>query len=374
MKLTSRQSQLIAALFSLQQSAQETLWVASSEIVRSLDLGHGVDPSGISRDWAALEENGLVLAEGSTRARRYRLCTESTAYLEWDLTRPPELRKPVAYNFDLLKNYEPNVTSWLGPDALALISTELDYDPRDVDPQDYRRVLNTLIIDLSFASSVLENVNISWLDTKTLIEFGERPQGLNERELRIVLNHKDAIEFIRDHKEEVSISRRDIFDLYKLISAGLLGNPADAGRIRKSAVFFDTSRYRPIDNSFVLEEQFNLFCVKAALIKNPHEQALFAMAMIPYLQPFQDGNKRTSRLAMNLPLITAGLPPLSFTSMKKRDYMFALLALYERGRVDFLANTYVKAYQGSAEKYSQLMRYLGEGGTLSSLDIEPQRP
>lgn len=374
MKLTFRQSQLLTALFSLNQAPQPTPWAASSEIVTSLNFEHAVDPSGISRDWAVLEEVGLIEAEGSTRARRYRLRTKSTAYLEWDLTRPPELREPVAYNFALLRSYEPNVTNWLSPEALELLSTQIDYDPGDVDPHDYRRVLNTLIIDLSFASSVLENVNISWLDTKTLIEFGERPQGLNERELRIVLNHKDAIEFIRDHKEEVSISRRDIFDLHKIISAGLLGNPADAGRIRKSAVFFDTSRYRPIDNSFVLEEQFNLFCTKAALIKNPHEQALFAMAMIPYLQPFQDGNKRTSRLTMNLPLINAGLPPLSFTAMKKRDYMFALLALYERGRTDFLADTYVRAYQGSAEKYSQVMRFLGEGGTLSSLDIEPQRP
>jgi Fic family protein len=372
MKMTNRQSQLLAALLERQDGSTIPSWVTSGEIVRALGLE--VDPAGISRDWATLEAQGIVQAEGSTKARHYRLRTDSTEYLEWDLTRPPELRKPVTYNFEILKNYTPNVTTWLHQDALHALQTQIDYRPSDIHVEDYRRVLNALIIDLSFASSVLENVKISWLDTKSLIEFGERPSGLSERELRIVLNHKDAIEFIRDNKGHISVNRRDIFDLHKMVSAGLLGNPEDARRIRRSPVFFDTSRYRPIDNSFILDEQFDLFCTKAAQIEDPHEQAFFAMAMIPYLQPFQDGNKRTSRLTMNLPLINAGLPPLSFTSMSKRNYMFALLALYERGRVDLLAHAYVQAYQGSAEKYSQVMRFLGEGGTLSTLNIASSRP
>lgn len=366
LKLTDRQASILG--FAVQQLALASIpgWLTTSDIVQELHLD--VDPSRVSRDWSALELSGLFESEGSTKSRRYRLRTDSLEYLEWDLTRPPELRRPVPYNFDFLRDYVPNVTQWLPDDALQQLQTGEFYSPADVNAEDYRRILNALIIDLSFASSVLENVNISWLDTKTLIEFGERPKGLTDHEMRIVLNHKNAIEFMRDNRGQLFVSRRDVFDIHKLVSAGLLGNPEDSGRIRKSPVFFDTSRYRPIDNSFVLGEQFDIFCGKAGEIENPHEQALFAMAFIPYLQPFQDGNKRTSRLAMNIPLINASLPPLSFTSMNKRDYMFSLLALYERGRVDLLANAYVRAYKNSAEKYGEIMRFLGDGGTLTTLE------
>lgn len=370
MKLTDRQSKIMFALFNERAADDSNRWVSPGEIIGKLNLS--VDPAGISRDWAALESSGLVQSEGSTKSRRYRLQSESDAYLEWDLTRPPELRPVVTYSIDILKDYEPNVTNWLNVDAKNLLDAHTTYDPNTVDAEDYRRVLNALIIDLSFASSVLENVNITWLDTKTLLEFGLKPHGLTDKELRIITNHKDAIEFMRDHRGELQTSKRDILDLHKMVSAGLLGNTEDSGRIRRGIVFFDTSKYRPIDNSFILEEQFDLYCAKAAKIENPHEQALFTMAMIPYLQVFQDGNKRTSRLAMNLPLINAGLPPFSFTSMNKREYMFSLLAFYERGRVDVLAKSYVEAYKVSANKYGEIMRFLGEGGTLSTLEPVPK--
>lgn len=95
------------------------------------------------------------------------------------------------------------------------------------------------------------------------------------------------------------------------------------------------------------------------------------MAFMPYLQPFQDGNKRTSRLTMNMPLIKASMAPFSFTTVDKMDYMFALLAFYERGRTDFLAQVYVDAYRRGAEKYNDLLRMLGDGGTLATLAADP---
>ena len=52
---------------------------------------------------------------------------------------------------------------------------------------------------------------------------------------------------------------------------------------------------------------------KARHIKNPIEAAFFLWVNIAYLQPFADGNKRTSRLSANLPLLLQLLPTISPT-------------------------------------------------------------
>ena len=51
---------------------------------------------------------------------------------------------------------------------------------------------------------------------------------------------------------------------------------------------------------------------KVGQVTDPFEQSFFAMVHVPYLQPFADVNKRTSRLLANLPLIRANLCPLAF--------------------------------------------------------------
>lgn len=91
------------------------------------------------------------------------------------------------------------------------------------------------------------------------------------------------------------------------------------------------------------------------------------MTFLPYLQPFQDENKRTSRLGMNIPLLKNQLAPFSFTDLRKSDYMFGLLAFYERGQHEFLAEAFVKAYQKTAPRYAELVSYVQQGGVLGTL-------
>jgi Fic family protein len=360
MKLTQRQDEILSFFISELDSGKE--FVTASEVMESLSAK--VERTTIFRDLDALCDNLVLKADGSTKNRVYKLDEKSLAYLEWDLTRPPETRKIVPYNYNVLEEYIPNETFWLG-DTEDL--TQL-YPTSDADADDnYRKVLNALLIDLTYASSRLENVKISWLDTKSLIEFGEQPKGLTKEEMAIVLNHKEAVKFMCEQRGEIGINKRDLCDIHKLLMVDLLGNPQDAGRLRQGIIFFDGSKYKPIDNSFILEEQFRLFCDKAEAIHDPFEKAFFSMLMIPYLQPFQDGNKRTSRLCMNFSLLKNGLAPFSFTTISKRDYMFSLLAFYERGRVDPMSKVFRESYVKSAEKYAETMRYLSEGGSLSTL-------
>ena len=321
------------------------------------------------RDLAAMVEAGLLLPDAPTRARTYRLNPDSPAYLQWDLSRPPPQRPEVRYNPSLLNNYQPNQTFLLNTAQRAELMQVGNIAGADklTPSKNYSRLISTLLIDLAHASSNLENVPISWLDTKTLIEFGEQPDGLNATELKIVLNHKSAINNLTTHAQEMQLARRDLFDLHAQIADGLIAETSAIDSLRHRVVRFADSRYLPPDNPHLLREAFDQFCDKANTIIDPYEQAFFTMVFIPYLQPFQDGNKRTSRLAMNIPLLKNQLAPFSFTDLRKRDYMFGLLAFYERGQHHFLAEAFVNAYRKTAPRYATLLDYIQQGGVLGTL-------
>jgi len=371
--MTPREEKLLDALAKKLARDGQSTWLSPAEIGDLLsplrNANSASEGASISRDLANLSAAKLIVTEGSTRSRRIKLNESSEQYLRWDLSRPPELRTPVPYKKEILASYVPNQTKWL-PATIRIESNALE--KQRVSPENYRRVLNSLVIDLTYASSNLENVNISWLDTKALVEFGATPNGLSEKDLQIVMNHKTALQFMCEHRTDLDVCHRDICDLHSQLMLGLLADTSAIGKIRNNVVYFDGSRYQPIGNEFVLREEFDSFCEKASQIEDPHEKALFTMAFMPYLQPFQDGNKRTSRLTMNIPLVKASLAPFSFTAVNKADYMFALLAFYERGRTDFLANVYVDAYRVSAEKYNDLLKLLGDGGSLATLAISPE--
>ena len=350
-------------------AAGDSEWVSAGGV--AVALAADVERTTIFRDLRKLVADGVVQAAGPTRSRVYRLHRKSSEFFKWELSQPPESRHRVAYDPEILKTYRPGKTRWLTKmqrDALHKLA-----QPRlRADEAAYRRVMNSLLIDLAYASSRLEDVRISWLDTKALIELGERPQGLTDKEFRIVMNHKEAIGFICDNRMDLDLSRRNILDVHKLLSARLLGNPQDEGHIRRSLVYSTESAYRPLDNPFVLEEQLNLFCDKANAIHDPFERSFFTMAMLPYLQPFQDANKRTSRLCMNIPLLRESLAPFSFSQIDRRAYVFGLLALYERGRPDFLAQVFFDTYVRSAPKYTELLEVVHAGGSINTLSAEPQ--
>lgn len=325
-----------------------------------------VERTSLFRDLRKLVQLQLLVQDG----KGYRVSKDSDGYIKWDLSRPPFQRNPVSYNPLLLGGYKPNV-SFLLDDAqmksLEKVGSVSGVKEASGQGKSYERVLSSLLIDLTHASSNLENVNISWLDTKTLIEFGEKPDGFSEKQMRVVLNHKEAIAFLMLHGKDMSIVKKDLMDIHSILMGGLLGDVSATGNLRSAVVRFDDSKYTPPSNQDQLRESFQEFCEKASAINNPYEQSFFTMVFIPYMQPFQDGNKRTSRIAMNIPLVKNELAPFSFSDIGKRDYIFGLLAFYERGRHSFLAESFVGAYERSAVRYSSLVNFINEGGLLNTI-------
>jgi len=95
------------------------------------------------------------------------------------------------------------------------------------------------------------------------------------------------------------------------------------------------------------------------VIQDPFEQALFAMVQLPYLQPFDDVNKRVSRLSANIPFIKRNLSPLSFIDVPRALYTDALLGVYELNKADLLRDVFIWAYERSAARYAAVRQSLG---------------
>src|SRR5690606_34115962 len=132
------------------------------------------------------------------------------------------------------------------------------------------------------------------------------------------------------------------------------------------------SSYRPLEDPIQIEEEFEVLIAKAAQIEDPFEQSFFLLVHIPYLQSFEDVNKRTSRIASNIPLLKAGLAPMSFLTMDDRDYIDGLIGIYELNNVSLLRDAYLDAYMASAQNYKALRR--GRNATQSSIGLPGFRP
>ena len=119
----------------------------------------------------------------------------------------------------------------------------------------------------------------------------------------MILNHKEAIQYVVDNLDDVTISRGDICNIHALLADGLLIDPAMAGRLRRLPAGISHSSYHPLEDQFEIEEEFEILITKAAEIVDPFEQSFFLLVHIPYLQAFDDINKRASRIASNIPLL-----------------------------------------------------------------------
>jgi hypothetical protein len=279
------------------------------------------------------------------------LSTEGDAIRSY-VRRPVQGRRPVGYSIGFLEAYRPNATYYL-PEKLREQLHVIGRTPA-VDDQAgtfARDILNRLLIDLSWASSRLEGNTYDRLETERLIQFGEAAEGKGAIETQMILNHKMAIEYLVHDAGRVGVDSETVVALHALLSDGLLADPMACGRLRKDDVAIGGSVYLPIALPQRIEELFGIVLDMAMEIRDPFEQSFFLMVHLPYLQPFEDVNKRVSRLAANIPLIRQNLSPLSFIDVPERAYVDALLGIYELNRVELMRDVFVWAYERSCHQY-----------------------
>ena len=305
--------------------------------------------------WRALKrlvDEGRLEISGQARATGYSLAGADA--VRTHLRTPYSQRRVALYSKEFIDHYIPNKSFYLGKvDRQCLHEAGLP-SPAPQAGTYARRISERLLVDLSWASSRMEGNTYSILETERLIRFGQEVSGKDRKEVVMILNHKEAIKYVIDNLGEISISRPDLFNIHALLADGLLVDPGMAGRLRRMPVGISYSSYRPLDDFIAIEEEFDVLVEKAASIADPFEQSFFLLVHIPYLQAFEDINKRTSRVSSNIPLLKADLAPMSFLTMDDAAYINGLIGIYELNNVSLLREAYIDCYLASAENYRVL--------------------
>lgn len=309
--------------------------VSAGEIARQFDLPR----TSLNRQLKVLQNTGQVVVNGKGPATRYHLADALVA-LRTYFDKPHTERVQAPYD----------ETRLLVVPALSDITLQkfVNLPKYTLD----KRALGKFLIDFSCASSALEGGTYSLLDTQALIEYGEKAVDKPLQDAFLVLNHKEAFEYLYDH-----MALDAIYRVHDLLTndhglSGLEDAPhflpkTDRGVVREhSDVDIRLSTYLPPfrPGTGYLQRMLDKVLQTAAGINNPMQAAFYLLSRIAYLQPFKDGNKRTARALCNVPLIKANLPPISFVDFGKKDYLVGMLAFYELGDIRLLEQTFVAAY------------------------------
>ena len=298
---------------------------------------------------------------GEVRVHEIRI-SESGMEIQKYITQPQNLRKQAGYNRQFLDSYRPNDSFYLSQEErnhLLMIGSTSSVN-RQPAGTFAKKILDRLLIDLSWNSSRLEGNTYSILDTKRLIEEGFEAEGKSSLETLMILNHKAAIEFLVEAVEEIGFNRFSVLNLHAILADNLVGDKMSEGGLRQTAVGIAGSAYTPLQIPQQIEECFNQILESASQINDPFEQSMFVFAQLPYLQPFIDVNKRVSRLCANIPLIKANLIPICFKDVPRKVYIEALLGVYELNKTDLLRDVFMFAYERSVARYSEIRQTIGE--------------
>ncbi len=341
-------------------------------------LPEGFAERSVRRWLAQLSEQGQVLKTGRKRGTRYQLVSPPSFPLE--IREPPPEpglfsngarqilarvrqplfhRHPVSYNGDWLDAYQPNRSRYFSPaDIDALTRHGRRTDGPEPAGTYARRIYNRLLIDLSYHSSRLEGNTYSLVETQRLLVEGTSATGKLDEEAVMILNHKEAIRYLVERAGHLQPAYEEICTLHYLLSDGLVP-PHCSGKVRDHGVRVGASSYIPLEGPAELERRLQTIAAKATAIQEPYEQSLFLLLHVAYLQAFADVNKRTSRLAANIPLITANRVPLSFNAIDKDDYASAMLAVYELNDPQPLIELYRASYLRGCQEYNATAEAMG---------------
>lgn len=213
---------------------------------------------------------------------------------------------------------------------------------------EYKKELERLAIDLSWKSSQIEGNTYSLLETERLLREKETAAGKTKEEAVMLLNHKDALDFIvnnPDYLYPLTISK--IEDIHSILTKEL----AVERNLRKRRVGISGTNYRPLDNEFQISEALKDTCNLINKKDNVFEKALLALILISYVQPFMDGNKRTARIVSNAILMNDNYCPLSFRTVDSIEYKKAMLLFYEQNNISNFKKIFITQFNFAVNTY-----------------------
>ncbi|NJC28498.1 Fic family protein [Neolewinella antarctica] len=327
--------------------------LTSTEILERIDYQRSSRT--LNRLLEKLVSKNLVERTGANRGTKYKL---SRSYgilhsidVEEYFTQDIDDRDiEDSFNHDLLRKELHEVDLFTAADLERLNTLQGIYQKNvsELTGEEYLKEIERLAIDLSWKSSQIEGNTYSLLETERLLKEKLTASGKDKDEAVMLLNHKDAIDFIVEHPEylkELSIGR--IEDIHSLLTKELGINR----NLRSRRVGITGTNYRPLDNEFQIKEAFRDMCSLINAKKNVFEKSLIALVLISYIQGFMDGNKRTARITSNAILIANGYCPISFRTVDSIDYKKAMLVFYEKNNITAFKRIFIDQFEFAVKTY-----------------------
>jgi len=305
------------------------------------------------RDINILLDEGLIKKEGKGRNVKYSTTTKSFILAYFDVEKyfkiEPDQRQ-IAYgrfNFNIFKELK-NIFSKEESLELKRLNSKYQQRLKKLTSAILKKELERITVELSWKSSKLEGNTYSLIDTEVLIKEHKEAKGHTKEEAIMILNHKNALDYILDKKSDFKkITLRKIEDIHRLIVKDL---DVETG-IRKQMVGITGTRYRPLDNQHQIKEAMENLIRVLNKTGDPFLKSLFAMLMIAYIQPFEDGNKRTSRLFGDAILLAHKICPLSFRSIDEAEYKKAIILFYEQNSARYFKELFIEQFKFAVDNY-----------------------
>ena len=315
--------------------------VPAAEILNAFDGSKAT----ILRDIEKLISEGRVIKSGKARATVYAPAIDLDEYFE----REPDERKlkSETYNFDVWDEFE-NVFSADELRQLATKNEEFCEKIKTLSPALFKKEIERLTIEFSWKSSKIEGNTYTLLDTELLIKENIEAAGKKRQETTMILNHKRALDYIFAEPEYFKpLSTKKIQELHQIVMRDL-DVPSD---FRLRAVGITGTNYRPLDVRMQIVEEIGKFIEIINKTANPLQKAIITVLMISYIQPFEDGNKRTARILGNALLYAHGYCPLSYRSVDEREYKKAIVLFYEQNDWSYFKRLFTQQFTEALEKY-----------------------
>jgi fido (protein-threonine AMPylation protein) len=304
------------------------------------------------RELGRLVELGYVATSGTGRATTYAITGKARPLAQWDVEEylalePDQRRARYASLQPELIEAAHGIFRPVDLEAIAAAREEFT-KRRAADEATAQRELERFVIELSWKSSKIEGNTYTLLDTEQLLREAIEAPGHSHAEAVMILDHKRAFEYVWQHQGDFrEFTRSQVEEVHALLTKDL----SVPSGLRTSGVGITGTSYVPPASQVEIASHLDGILRAINGFEEPAEKALACLVLLPYLQPFADGNKRTSRLMANAALLAHGLPPLSYRSIDEQAYKGALILFYEQGALANFRDLFVEQLRFAASNY-----------------------
>lgn len=335
------------------------LYVTEHPLSSSLEIfeGAGIEVSyaTVRREISKLVADNSLLVTGNRKSSRYSVSPICALLQEIDIAtyfeKEVDNRHIIeGYNFELIETLAsiPAIFTKSERERLSELQSEFAENIATLSDNARRKEMDRLGVDLSWKSSQIEGNTYSLLETERLLMEKVTAEGKSKDEAVMLLNHKDALDFIienPDYLSDLSVAR--VENIHSILTKELNVDR----NIRNRRVGITGTNYRPLDNEFQIREALEATCRLVNSRDDVFEKSLLLLLLISYIQPFNDGNKRTARITSNAILIANNYCPVSFRSVDSIDYKKAMLTFYEQNNISAFKRIFCEQFKFAVKTY-----------------------